>query len=72
MCIPVSVADVERGRMFASCGHHGTKDLNSVERISNGNFTLVGKAGKQEQNVYANGIVDRDGRDCDPRHTAIS
>lgn len=53
-------------------GHHGTKDLNSVERISNGNFTLVGKAEKQEQNVYANGIVDRDGRDCDPRHTAIS
>ena len=48
MCIPVSVADGERGRMFASCGHHEMKDLNFVERISNGDFTLVGKTGKQE------------------------
>lgn len=58
--------------MFVSCGDDEMKDLNSVERISDDSFTLVGKTGKQEKTLHVNGIVDRDGRDCDPRHTAIS
>lgn len=52
--------------------HGELKRPKAIGVTGEGNFTLVGKIGKGEQHEYANGIVDTDGRDCDPRHAAVS